>query len=137
MNKIFVVALGAGALLLAGCGSDGKAEVAASTAASAAATTTEALTKDEKFSAQLNFYGIYPDDDQVPLLTPAANANCDALASMTVPDDQKFAQLTELSMELAAMQGKTWLQEQVAAEGFIRASVEAYCPENLDLLPTS
>ncbi len=112
--------------------------MAASTTTSAAATTTtKVLTKNEKFAVQLEVYGIYPTADQVALLIPAANGNCDALVSMTVPDDQKFDEMTELSMQLAKMQGKTWLQERAAAEAFLRASVEAYCPENLALLPTS
>ncbi|MBP1054543.1 hypothetical protein J6397_30865 [Rhodococcus qingshengii] len=138
MNKTFVAILGAGALLLAGCGNDGKDEVAASTTTSAAVTTTtKVLTKDEKFAAQLKIYGIYPTADQIPLLIPAAIGNCDALVSMTVPDDQKFDKMTELSMQLAKMQGKTWLQERAAAEAFLRASVEAYCPENAALLPAA
>ena len=138
MNKSFVAVLGACALLFAGCGSVGQVEGASSTTASAVATTTtEVLTKYEKFAAQLRGYGIYPTDDQLPMLVPAANSNCDSLASMTVPDDQKFEKMTELSMQLAKMQGKTWLQERPASEAFLRASVEAYCPELTDLLPAA
>lgn len=134
----FVAVLGAGALLLAGCGSDDKTDAAATTTTSAAATTTtKVLTKDEKFTAQLKIYGIFPTADQVPLLIPGAMGNCDTLVSMTVPDDQKFDKLADLAVSIAKMQGKTWLQEKPAAEAYIRASVEAYCPENMGLLPTS
>lgn len=103
MNKTFVAfvaVLGAGALLLAGCGSDDKTDAAATTTTSAAATTTtKVLTKDEKFTAQLKIYGIFPTADQVPLLIPGAMGNCDTLVSMTVPDDQKFDKLADLAVE--------------------------------------
>ena len=137
MKKI-IIGIAASGLLLAGCGSDGKAEVAASTTTSAAATTTtKALTKDEKFAVQLKVHGILPTADEVQLLIPGAKANCDAFVAMTAPADQKFENMTELTMEIAKAQGKTWLQDKAAAEGYLRASVEAYCPENLGLLPTS
>lgn len=135
MNKTLVAVLGAGALLLAGCGSDDKADVAAPTTTAAPITTTKVVTKGEKFATQLKAYGIFPSAEQLPLLIPAATGNCDSLVSMTLPDDQKFEKLTDLAIQIAKMQGTTWLEERAAAEAFIRASVEAYCPENADLLP--
>lgn len=135
MNKTLVAVLGAGALLLAGCGSDDKADVAAPTTTATPITTTKVVTKGEKFATQLKAYGIFPTDEQLPTLIPAATSNCDTLVSMKVPDDQKFDKLTDLSVEIAKMQGTKWLQEREAAAVFIRASVEAYCPENEGLLP--
>lgn len=136
MNKTLVAVLGAGALLLAGCGSDDKADVAAATTTTTAPiTTTKVVTKGEKFATQLKAYGIFPTAEQLPLLIPAATGNCDSLVSMTIPNEQKFDKLTDIAVQLATMQGTTWMQERPAAEAFIRASVEAYCPENEGLLP--
>lgn len=137
MNKTLVAVLGAGALLLAGCGSDDKADVAAATTTPAPITTTKVVTKGEKFATQLKAYGIFPTAEQLPLLIPAATGNCDSLVSMTIPNEQKFDKLTDIAVQLATMQGTTWMQERPAAEAFIRASVEAYCPENEGLLPVS
>ncbi|GAF47197.1 hypothetical protein RW1_038_01190 [Rhodococcus wratislaviensis NBRC 100605] len=123
-----------GVISLSACGSDDSAAPGPTpTPATAAPTTTTTLTGDDLFVQKLRDGGIFPTANQVPLLTPLAWQNCSALASTTLPDSQKFDKMVELSMILG--EGKNIFDNQVTAEAYMKASIAAYCPQYLALIP--
>lgn len=132
--KIALVALSIVALCGAttACSSEDSAE-ATTVSSTPAPTTTVKLTGDDLFVQELRLGGIYPQPSQVPLLTPAANGNCDALASTTLPDSQKFDKMVELSMIIG--KGKNIFENVSTAETFMTASIRAYCPRFENLIP--
>lgn len=134
MQYAVAVAAVVGVMSLSGCGSDDSAaKEATPTTTTAAPTTTKKLTGDDLFVQKLRDGGIFPTASQVPLLTPLARKNCGALASTTLPDSQKFDKMVELSMILGA--GKNIFDNQVTAEAYMKASIAAYCPQYLALIP--
>lgn len=122
-------------LLLAACGGGDTttATPRATTEQTTTATHTPLPTRQDTFVAHLREGGIYPTPDQIPLLIPAAVGNCDALRSTTLPDSQKFDKMVELSRILGA--GKNVFDDQSTAEAFMEASIRAYCPEQVPLIP--
>jgi hypothetical protein len=123
-----------GVISLSACGSDDSAAPEPTPApATVAPTTTKKLTGDDLFVQKLRDGGIFPTASQVPLLTPLARQNCSALASTTLPDSQKFDKMVELSMILG--EGKNIFDNQVTAEAYMKASIAAYCPQYLALIP--
>ncbi|AII10377.1 DUF732 domain-containing protein [Rhodococcus opacus] len=134
MKYAVAVASALGVISLSACGSDDTAAPKATPAsATAAPTTTKKLTGDDLFVQELRDGGIFPTANQVPLLTPLARQNCSALASTTLPDNQKFDKMVELSMILG--EGKNIFDNQVTAEAYMKASIAAYCPQYLALIP--
>lgn len=137
MNKTLVAVLGAGALLLAGCGSDdeGLQPSAVTSTATASSTTVKILTSDEKFMLRLQANGLFPEPDKVQLLTPAASGYCDQVPMLNLPESQKFDQLVATSMDLGKIQGVDLFEDRPTTESFIRASIESYCPQLGGILP--
>ncbi|WP_370185143.1 DUF732 domain-containing protein [Rhodococcus wratislaviensis] len=134
MKYAVAVASILGVISLSACGSDGSAAPASTpTTTTAAPTTTKKLTGDDLFVQKLRDGEIFPTAGQVPLLTPLARQNCSALASTTLPDIQKFDKMVELSMILGA--GKNIFDNQVTADAYMKASITAYCPQCLALIP--
>ncbi|QQZ19488.1 MULTISPECIES: DUF732 domain-containing protein [Rhodococcus] len=133
MKYVVAVAIVLGVMFLSACGSDDSAAPEATPTTTAAPTTTKKLTGDDLFVQELRNGGIFPTTSQVPLLTPLARQTCSALASTTLPDDQKFDKMVELSMILGA--GKNIFDNQVTAEAYMKASIAAYCPQYLALIP--
>ncbi|MCJ0899777.1 hypothetical protein MTX38_22125 [Rhodococcus sp. ARC_M13] len=136
MNKTLVAVLGAGALLLAGCGTDHEGLQPAVTNTSAAApTSVKILTSDEKFVLRLQANGLFPAPDKVQLLTPAASGYCDQVPVLNVPESQKFDQLVTTSMDIGRIQGIDLFEDRATTERFVRASIESYCPQLGGILP--
>ncbi|MDV8007762.1 hypothetical protein [Rhodococcus sp. IEGM 1318] len=137
MNKILVAVLGAGALLLTGCGSDheGLQPGAVTSTSAAAPTSVKILTSDEKFMLRLQANGMFPAPDKVQLLTPAASGYCDQVPMLNLPDSQKFDQLVTASMDLGEIQGIDLFEDRPTTERFVRASIESYCPQLGGILP--
>lgn len=134
MKYAVAVATVFGVMSLSACGSDESAVPESTpTPVTAAPTTTKKLTGDDLFVQKLRDGGIFPTASQVPLLTPLARQNCSALASTTLPDSQKFDKMVELSMILG--EGKNIFDNQVTAEAYMKASIAAYCPQYLALIP--
>ncbi len=128
------VATALGVMSLSACGSDESAAPESTpTPATAAPTTTKKLTGDDLFVQKLRDGGIFPTVSQVSLLTPLARQNCSALGNTTLPDSQKFDKMVELSMILG--EGKNIIDNQVTAEAYMKASIAAYCPQYLALIP--
>lgn len=152
MQMRIVAAALVGGVLLVGCGGAAEsgspaalATTTTPTTSAVASTTTGAqttarppvssspsaaapLTGDALFSRRLATLGIDTEGKDY-LYIPAAHADCDALTQTTLPDDQKFSKIVELSMKLGKFANRR------SAEDFMKASIEAYCPQFQRLVP--
>ncbi len=129
----YSVVAGAACLVMAcsgGSNDANKPPAPSSTTTTSAPTTSAAapLTGDALFSRRLATLGIDTEGKDY-LYIPAAHADCDALTQTTLPDDQKFSKIVELSMKLGKFANRR------SAEDFMKASIEAYCPTFQRLVP--